>query len=69
MRSEKSPKKLQNIQIDVSVAQICHFAQICSVVPSELEWAVDYMLHCPLHKINVDDLNETRPGHSFRGFV
>lgn len=63
MKSEKSPKKLQNIQIGVFVAQIC------KVAPPVLEWVADYMLHCPLIKINVYDVNETREGHSFPGFV
>lgn len=62
MKSEKSPKKLQNIQIGVFVAQICR-------IPPVLEWIADYMLHCPLIKINVYDVNETREGHSFPGFV
>lgn len=69
MKSEKSPKKLQNIQIGVFVAQICRIAQICKVAPPVLEWVADYMLHCPLIKINVYDVNETREGHSFPGFV
>lgn len=69
MKSEKSPKKLQNIQIGVFVAQICRIAQICKVAQPVLEWVADYMLHCPLIKINVYDVNETREGHSFPGFV
>jgi len=42
----KIPQKLQNIQIEFFVAQICSVAQIRRVAQPVLEWVVNYMLDC-----------------------